>query len=244
MTDGTPVPEMACTMNPGRKYAGVPIGIRTGTTAGYTAHHRASEEPCDACKRANAAKTAVRRGHDADGYAAYRRALDEYGYRVAAGEDVPVCAKPTPEYPAGRTGSSAGYSAHYYAGETACEPCLKGNAAEQAQRRIDDPDEMLRGNLYAHYRLSLERYKEMLAEQGNKCAICGTESPEDIRLNRFHVDHDRSCCPRFGSCGKCVRGLLCRACNTALGNFRDNPDVLASALSYLLSYGKAVAGRK
>jgi hypothetical protein len=181
----------------------------------------------------------VRRGADAGEYGHYRQALEEYGRRVAAGDGAMVCAKPSREYPAGRVGTRAGYMAHYYAGEAACEACMDGNARAVAEDREADPEHMLRSNLWAHYRLTLERYREILASQDGKCAICGTESPEDIRLSRFHVDHDRSCCPRFGSCGKCVRGLLCRACNTALGNFRDSPDVLLAAFSYLIAHAKA-----
>jgi Recombination endonuclease VII len=222
---------MACE-KPSRRFK----GVRTGTPAGYGAHCRASETACDACKEAWATHTAARRGYE--DYGEYRRALNEYRQRVRAGEAVPVCAKPTKGSPAGRTGTQEGYHAHHFAGEPACADCLKGNAAGQARRRAAQPDAILRGNLYGKYRLSLERYREILAAQDGKCAICGTDGPSDIRTGRFHVDHDHACCPGKESCGKCIRGLLCHFCNTALGNFKDDPDNLLAALSYLLSHGK------
>ena len=212
---------------------------RTGTTAGYLAHLKASEDACEPCKAAMASKSAVRRGYE--DYGTYRQALARYRGQVRAGEPVPVCAQPTRRRPDGRTGTRAGYLAHYYAGESACDACLAGSARQAAQDRVDDPERALRGNLYGKYRLSLETYDAMLTAQGGKCAICGADSPGDVRIGRFHVDHDHACCPGDKTCGKCVRGLLCRACNTALGNFGDDPDRLLAALSYLLSHGKEVA---
>lgn len=40
-----------------------------------------------------------------------------------------VCTRPTPRYPDGRTGTTAGYMAHYRAGEEACTACMAGRAA-------------------------------------------------------------------------------------------------------------------
>jgi hypothetical protein len=50
---------------------------------------------------------------------------------------------------------------------------------------------------------------------------------------RICADHDHHCCPgqpkqRAKTCGKCIRGLLCFRCNTALGYielYRDRADV-------------------
>jgi hypothetical protein len=44
------------------------------------------------------------------------------------------------------------------------------------------------------------------------CDVCDAE--ERRHLN---VDHDHRCCPGERSCGKCVRGLLCRTCNRIEG---------------------------
>ncbi len=49
----------------------------------------------------------------------------------------------------------------------------------------------------------------------------------------MNIDHDHACCPGSYSCGSCVRGLLCWACNVALGIVKDDPDVLKGLLAYL-----------
>jgi hypothetical protein len=65
-------------------------------------------------------------------------------------------------------------------------------------------------NLQRRYGITAEQYDQMLADQGGVCKIC-KHAPVS---NRLHVDHDRACCPRIGSCGKCIRGLLCSGCNS------------------------------
>lgn len=61
------------------------------------------------------------------------------------------------------------------------------------------------------------------------CAVCGSGHGS----RRLHVDHDHSCCPEQTSCGACVRGLLCKECNNAIGIMRDDADRLRAAASYL-----------
>jgi hypothetical protein len=34
----------------------------------------------------------------------------------------------------------------------------------------------------------------------------------------FVIDHDHNCCHGGASCGKCIRGILCSACNLSLGH--------------------------
>lgn len=69
--------------------------------------------------------------------------------------------------------------------------------------------------------------------QNAKCACCKDLFDPSILP---HVDHDHSCWPDRQSCGKCVRGLLCKKCNLMLGYARDNADILNKGIKYLDSY--------
>ena len=83
------------------------------------------------------------------------------------------------------------------------------------------------------YKLSLDDFAYMLTMQEG-CAICHTYEPGK---NNWQVDHDHACCPVGPSggvtCGKCVRGILCSACNRMLGAARDNAQTLRNAADYL-----------
>jgi hypothetical protein len=84
--------------------------------------------------------------------------------------------------------------------------------------RIVDPAAKRRWN-QAHklvrYGLTREQFGRLLVIQQNACAMCHIGFEEDQPI---FIDHDHACCPdEKSSCGKCVRGLLCLSCNTALG---------------------------
>lgn len=55
------------------------------------------------------------------------------------------------------------------------------------------------------------------------------------------IDHDHMCCSGQNSCGKCVRGKLCRSCNTALGYVQDDIKKLFGLIDYLESYKNGIA---
>lgn len=72
------------------------------------------------------------------------------------------------------------------------------------------------------------------------CEVCGDDMLTPIRTSArklqapLVVDHDHACCPGDShSCGRCVRGLICRACNAAAGQVRDDPEVALSLAAYL-----------
>ncbi len=69
------------------------------------------------------------------------------------------------------------------------------------------------------YGLTLEEYQTLLENQDNKCAICSRNSV------KLCVDHDHKT-------GK-TRGLLCHACNRAIGLLKENIDILENAIKYV-----------
>lgn len=66
------------------------------------------------------------------------------------------------------------------------------------------------------------QYEALLFIQNGVCAICRQVDATGVRLS---VDHDHSCCPGEKSCRACVRGLLCKSCNRALGHFEAGNEV-------------------
>lgn len=116
-----------------------------------------------------------------------------------------------------------------------CKSCKLKKNAEWRQNNQDhikawSKTSQKRHNLKHFFGITVEQYEELLIKQNGVCAICGGINPSGRML---HVDHDWSCCPSKRSCGKCIRGLLCSRCNTALGSFKDNSENLKKALKYL-----------
>ena len=102
-----------------------------------------------------------------------------------------------------------------------CRTCVKAKESPSVVR-----DRRLR----QRYGISSDQFNSMLIEQGG-CAACGRAESNG---KYWHVDHDHSCCPTDAkSCGKCVRGILCHGCNTALGNVGDSETTLIALIEYL-----------
>jgi hypothetical protein len=80
--------------------------------------------------------------------------------------------------------------------------------------------------LKKHYGIDSDAWEGMYEEQGGVCAICKqSESEKSQRYVNLAVDHCHTT--------KVVRGLLCNACNRALGFFKDDIERLRSATRYL-----------
>lgn len=103
-----------------------------------------------------------------------------------------------------------------------CRLCI--SAAGKAWRKANADKKAASNRRYrpVKYGVTPEEYDRMLAEQGGKCAICRQECKTRSHLC---IDHDHAT--------GVVRGLLCNACNVALGILRDDVARLEAAIRYL-----------
>lgn len=84
--------------------------------------------------------------------------------------------------------------------------------------------------------MSIQTYLDLLQWQSDLCGICGsaeTAKTPTGEVSRLSVDHDHST--------GLIRGVICRACNNALGNAKDDPARLRAMADYLEEHAAAVA---
>ena len=110
-----------------------------------------------------------------------------------------------------------------------CKICFHNRPSRRA-------DALRENHLQRVFKVGLEYYDAVLLAQSGGCAICGPKEPGGYQNRSFHFDHDRKCCPGKKTCGKCLRGLLCSECNTALGLVKENPERLQAMVLYLAKY--------
>ena len=106
-----------------------------------------------------------------------------------------------------------------------------GRAKGRAQHkrwRAANPEKyaasMRKHDLKRHYNLTPDQFKEMFIAQGYRCAACGSIDPRR-KTGDWCIDH----CHTTGK----VRGILCTACNTALGMLKDDPKRIQALADYL-----------
>lgn len=97
------------------------------------------------------------------------------------------------------------------------------NKKYRSKHRTKNRQKVRAYQVWFMYKLSEETYLAMLAKG---CEICGS-------MENLCVDHDHSCCSGKSSCGKCVRGMLCRSCNQAEGFLKSNPELARKLADYL-----------
>jgi hypothetical protein len=84
-----------------------------------------------------------------------------------------------------------------------------------------------KAHLKRMYGITIEQYNEMSEVQDHKCMICGgTEM--NYKNKVLCVDHNHTT-------GQ-VRGLLCGLCNSGIGKFKEDKQLLMNTIKYLEKY--------
>lgn len=110
----------------------------------------------------------------------------------------------------------------YYYSNPEYKKKTRGYSREWVKRNPDQRKVYTRNSRIRAYGISPERYREMLEEQGNRCAIC-----REGNKRAMSIDHNHKT-------GK-VRGLLCDVCNMSLGHI-ERDGFLEKALEYIAKY--------
>lgn len=103
-----------------------------------------------------------------------------------------------------------------------CVECVRIYNKAAWSKAKDDPDLLRRRNRQRkanRYNISIEQV--VAAENAEGCEVCGS-------IESLVIDHDHSS-------GQ-YRGVLCDLCNKALGQARDNPEILRDLASYLENF--------
>lgn len=107
------------------------------------------------------------------------------------------------------------------------------------QKPAKDPKRIRSKDLWKNHKITIKQYDTMFSSQNGVCGLC--EKAESYtrygKIPALSVDHDHDCCP-IRACRKCIRGLLCRNCNLAIGLLGDNPDLLRKAAYYIEYFRK------
>lgn len=97
------------------------------------------------------------------------------------------------------------------------------NAGKRKYYHEKERDTIWERNIRNKFGITAEQYYEMYDQQNGVCATC--HRPHAGYEKRLAVDH----CHTTGK----VRGLLCEACNRAIGMLGDNLDVVMRVHEYL-----------
>lgn len=103
--------------------------------------------------------------------------------------------------------------------------------ARERRKYHEDPLKARGERLRYKYGITLDEYREMEAQQGGVCAICGQKckTGRDLAVDHNHTTGE-------------VRALLCGKCNKGIGLFDEKPELFAAAVAYLLSYQDVLKG--
>ncbi len=107
-----------------------------------------------------------------------------------------------------------------------CKVCSNKKIQEYKEKNPDKIQKIKAKHMRKRrYGIEEEAYQQLLQNQNGKCAICNLAC---VSGRNLAVDHNHQ--------SGVVRGLLCSNCNTSLGGFQDNKELLYKAIKYLETY--------
>lgn len=105
--------------------------------------------------------------------------------------------------------------------------CKNCEASRSVIYRKNNRSKLRDYQLRVNYNININQLDYILKLQNGKCRICNSI------ITTPYVDHDHKCCPGIKSCGECIRGILCRDCNSGIGFLKDDIKLLSNAIDYL-----------
>jgi len=111
-------------------------------------------------------------------------------------------------------------------GRKHCPRCQRIKAVSQFDRKPSKPcgfNSWCKSCTRATYE-GIDPIEYAAAKAVRRCEVCGVG-------RELHVDHDHDFTSRAP-----VRGVLCSSCNTAIGMFKESPDLLRRAVAYLSAW--------
>lgn len=133
-------------------------------------------------------------------------------------------------------GRKQGHQGECRTAETLADNRQRATERRWGKRVKDDPVVRARwAKAYKFVRLGIteDDFDRLLERQDYACGMCHQPFGDAYP----NVDHNHECCPppsrRNGqtrTCGKCIRGLLCFRCNTALGYIEKYADMAKAYL--------------
>jgi hypothetical protein len=118
--------------------------------------------------------------------------------------------------------------------DTRCKACKNAVSAGYYKRWTPEQRAKHRARvLRSRYGITPALIGLLYEQQEGCCAICGKAGDKPAVSEKRRIHKDVLCVDHDHETGE-TRALLCIACNTGLGHFKDSPAILAAALVYLL----------
>jgi len=133
-----------------------------------------------------------------------------------------------------------GHVATRYTKTSRCSECKKNNDTNsytgyntaQLKYRNSEKGKENRYRLWLKFKYGItpEQWNVMYTKQNGCCAICKKQSGKLKSNRKLAVDHCHDT--------NIIRGLLCQACNTAIGKLHHDITILQNAIDYLSEFNK------